>query len=214
MHVWFTFPFTVTLQTTCLTYISLLPSKNRENAATMQRSDPSLSLVGEKKKEKKRLLKDSWDASRFFHDKPSPFPMLSGGNWLLCLCKAVSGRNAGFSPGGDSWGESMITPTPFRFMVKTEGLLWMHVRGPAAHRPSSPGLPKQMFSQTPWLFFTSSAVFLSLSLPQYGNVNSSFPVKVLFCTLCVSRSFETWVYFKFRYNFVFFKCGICTVLHT
>lgn len=65
----------------------------------------------------------------FFHDKPSSFPMLNGGNGLLCLYEAASGRNAGFSWGGRGDGESMITPTPFRFMVKEEGLLWMHVRG-------------------------------------------------------------------------------------
>lgn len=69
--------------------------------------------------ERKKSLKDSRDAWRFFHDKPSLFPMLSSGNWPLCLYETVSGRNVRFSPGGDG----MITPTPFRFMVKTEGLL-------------------------------------------------------------------------------------------
>lgn len=33
------------------------------------------------------------------------FPMSSGGNRLLCLDEAVSGRNVGFSQGGDVGGK-------------------------------------------------------------------------------------------------------------
>lgn len=139
-------------------------------------------------KQEKNPLKDSWDASGFFHDKPSPFPMSNGGNWPLCLYEAVSGRNAGFSQRGDGRGKSMITPTPFRFMVKTEGLLWMHVRGLVEHRPSTPGLPRQMFSRTaPRYSLHPSLSFSSVCLsPSYGKVSLvGSPVKFLHSTLCV-----------------------------
>lgn len=61
--------------------------------------------------------KNNWSALEMPQDfsmtNPSPFPTKSSGNWLLCL----SGKNAGFSAGGDGWGKSMITPTP----IQTDG---------------------------------------------------------------------------------------------
>jgi len=90
----------------------------------------------------------------------------------VCTKQCLGGMRGLVGEGG---GWSMITPTPFRFMVKTEGLLWMHVRGLVQHRPSTPSLPKQMFSRTnPSLFFTSFSVFLcwvSLYVPSYGKVS-------------------------------------------
>lgn len=149
-----------------------------------------------------QLLKDSRDACGFFHDKPSHFPMSSGGNRPLCLYEAVSGRNAGFSWGGDGKGESMITPTPFRFMVKTEGLLWMHVRGRGERRPSTLGLPKQMFNWTTLCYsLHPSLSFLCLSFlwSHIGKVGHTFRLR-LFCSvfvfqteLCVRRCCKYWM---------------------
>ncbi|MED6247764.1 hypothetical protein ATANTOWER_016105 [Ataeniobius toweri] len=53
----------------------------------------------------------------FSMTNPSPFPTWSSGNGLLCL----SGKNAGFSPGGDGWGKSMITPTTIQIYGEDRG---------------------------------------------------------------------------------------------
>lgn len=150
----------------------------RENAATRQTVDPLLSCgcggggAGGGGGRIQRTLEMPPDFSMTNHRLSQ---CRAVGNRPLCLYEAVSGRNAGFSRGGDRKGESMITPTPFRFMVKTEGLLWMHVRGLVEHRPSTLGLPKQMFSQTTpcYSLHPSLSFFVSLSLPSYGKVDRS-----------------------------------------
>lgn len=64
--------------------------------------------------------------------------------------------------GGVGGGGLGITPTPFRFMAKTEGLLWMDVKGPAERRPSVPGQPKQMLNRlNPGYSFHPSLSFSS-----------------------------------------------------
>lgn len=173
-------------------------------------------------KQEKNPLKDSWDASGFFHDKPSPFPMSNGGNWPLCLYEAVSGRNAGFSQRGDGRGKSMITPTPFRFMVKTEGLLWMHVRGLVEHRPSTPGLPRQMFSRTaPRYSLHPSLSFSSVCLsPSYGKVSpvgwnsyTALCVSIWICTLG-EQELQCYVILSFCLNLFWGLHWVWTCTHS
>lgn len=85
-------------------------------------------------------------------------------------------------------------------MVKTEGLLWMHVRGLVEHRPSTRGLPKQMFSWTtlryslhPSLSFCLPSFFLCHHMEKWAAVllwsfYSAHCVFVFQSELCVNRS--------------------------
>lgn len=61
-----------------------------------------------------------------------------GTGHFVCMKPCLGGMRGLVSEGTEKGGESMITPPPFRFMVNTEGLLWMHVRGLVEHRPFSP----------------------------------------------------------------------------
>lgn len=88
------------------------------------------------------------------------FPMSSGGNgYFVCMKLCLGGMWAFVGEGAA--GGSMITPTLFRFMVKTEGLLWMHVKGPrGAPPPRSRPAKANVYPNNLVLFFTSSGLCL------------------------------------------------------
>lgn len=78
----------------------------------------------------------------------------------------------------------MITPTPFRFMVKTEGLLRMHVRGPVEHHPSAKAnvLAEQTLAILCVALSLPSSV--SFSVQSYGKVGDCSPVKLSHGDIC------------------------------
>ena len=101
----------------------------------------------------------------------------------------------------------MITSIPFRFMVKTEGLLWMHVREPEEHRPSplQASQSKCLVEQPLTILYILLSLFLlcvSLCLPSYGRMSSSCPVKFLHSTLCIHISICTLCEQKLQWHLV------------
>lgn len=153
---------------------SFPPATKRENAATSLSVDPSVSLGGEGGATSKALLR----CLRIFPSQTIAFPSVERWELATLFVRSSVCEECGVQLRRGRQGESMITPTPFRFMVKTEGLLWMHVRGLVEPRPSTLGLPKQMFSRaTPHhSLHPSLCVFLS-SQPSQGKVKNSCLVR-------------------------------------
>lgn len=112
-----------------------------------------------------------------------------GTGYFVCM-KLCLGGMWGFVREG-TVGESMITPTLFRFMVKTEGLLSMHVKGPRrAPPPLSRPAKANVYPNNSVLFFTSSGLCLLLRR-DHRHSQAFTQVRLSFQTVHFTQ-FEIW----------------------
>lgn len=143
---------------------------------------------GRKKKASKGLLRCLWI---FPWQTIVSQCQVVGTGYFVCM-KLCLGGMWGFVREG-TVGESMITPTLFRFMVKTEGLLWMHVKGPRrAPPPHSRPAKANVYPNNSVLFFTSSGLCLLLGR-DHRHSEAFTQVRLSFQTLRFAQSIQNLV---------------------
>lgn len=143
---------------------------------------------GRKKKVSKGLLRCLWI---FPWQTIVSQCQVVGTGYFVCK-KLCLGGMWGFVREG-TVGESMITPTLFRFMVKTEGLLSMHVKGPRrAPPPHSRPAKANVYPNNLVLFFTSAGLCLLLGR-DHRHSQAFTQVRLSFQTLRFTQSIQNMV---------------------